>query len=119
MSTINPRFPQPPDGPETPAATVTKEGSGQSVRKRLEAVETATTDGAHPTDIPPTAVSASTPATRRKARIQFATLCFTLFLAGWNDGTTGPLLPRIQSVYHVWSSGLNGTLDVRSHIQIG
>ncbi|EJF59568.1 MFS general substrate transporter [Dichomitus squalens] len=38
---------------------------------------------------------------RRKARIQFATLCWSLFLAGWNDGTTGPLLPRIQTVYHV------------------
>ena len=33
--------------------------------------------------------------------IQFATLTFALFLEGWNDGTTGPLLPRIQSNYHV------------------
>jgi hypothetical protein len=31
----------------------------------------------------------------------FATMCGVLFLAGWNDGTTGPLLPRIQEVYHV------------------
>jgi len=38
---------------------------------------------------------------RRRANIQFAAMCFTLFLAGWNDGTTGPLLPRIQEVYHV------------------
>lgn len=38
-----------------------------------------------------------------KTHLQFATLCFTLFLAGWNDGTTGPLLPRIQSNYHVGS----------------
>ncbi|KAF4564724.1 hypothetical protein EYR40_010896 [Pleurotus pulmonarius] len=35
------------------------------------------------------------------ARIQFATLCWCLFLAGWNDGTTGPLLPRIREVYNV------------------
>ncbi|PPQ65344.1 hypothetical protein CVT26_000057 [Gymnopilus dilepis] len=35
------------------------------------------------------------------ARIQFLSLCWTLFLAGWNDGSTGPLLPRIQEVYHV------------------
>lgn len=34
-------------------------------------------------------------------RIQFLTLCGTLFLAGWNDGTTGPLLSRMQSNYHV------------------
>ncbi|THH16127.1 hypothetical protein EW146_g4461 [Bondarzewia mesenterica] len=38
---------------------------------------------------------------KSKANIQFASLCWTLLLAGWNDGTTGPLLPRIQSVYHV------------------
>ncbi|KAI0918691.1 hypothetical protein AcV5_002612 [Taiwanofungus camphoratus] len=38
---------------------------------------------------------------RRIANIQFASMCCSLFLAGWNDGTTGPLLPRIQSVYHV------------------
>ena len=36
-----------------------------------------------------------------KAHVQFATLCLSLFMAGWNDGTTGPLLPRIQEVYHV------------------
>jgi len=34
-------------------------------------------------------------------RIQFAAVCWCLFLAGWSDGTTGPLLPRIQEVYHV------------------
>ena len=38
---------------------------------------------------------------KREEYIQFASLCFCLFLAGWNDGTTGPLLPRIQSNYHV------------------
>ena len=36
-----------------------------------------------------------------RLRIQFIVLCFSLFLAGWNDGSTGPLLPRIQNVYHV------------------
>ncbi|OCH86755.1 MFS general substrate transporter [Obba rivulosa] len=36
-----------------------------------------------------------------KANLRFATLCWSLFLLGWNDGSTGPLLPRIQSVYHV------------------
>ncbi|KAF7349975.1 MFS domain-containing protein [Mycena venus] len=34
-------------------------------------------------------------------RIQLVTLCWTLFLAGWNDGSLGPLIPRIQEVYHV------------------
>ncbi|KAF8474505.1 MFS general substrate transporter [Russula ochroleuca] len=36
-----------------------------------------------------------------RARIQFFALCWTLFLAGWSDSSTGPLLPRIQSAYHV------------------
>jgi len=38
---------------------------------------------------------------KNRARVQFLALCWTLFLAGWNDGTTGPLLPRIQLVYEV------------------
>ena len=37
----------------------------------------------------------------RKAKIQFFSLCWTLFLTGWSASSTGPLLPRIQSVYHV------------------
>jgi hypothetical protein len=50
------------------------------------------------------AVSSPFPNSQRqiiKARIQFASLCWCLFLHGWNDGTTGPLLPRIRKVYHV------------------
>ena len=74
---------------------------GPDIYKPLEIVETVDMEGIQASDVPPTAVSASTPTTRRRARIQFITLCCTLFLAGWNDGTTGPLLPRIQSVYHV------------------
>ena len=33
--------------------------------------------------------------------VQYACLCFALFLAGWNDGTNGPLIPRIQRYYNV------------------
>lgn len=32
---------------------------------------------------------------------QYGTLCFTLFIVGWNDGSTGPLIPRMREVYHV------------------
>ncbi|OJT07473.1 Bypass of stop codon protein 6 [Trametes pubescens] len=54
------------------------------------------------TDSTAPAISAAQKAVyRRKHAIHFATLCFTIFLNGWNDGTTGPLLPRIQSYYHV------------------
>ena len=42
-----------------------------------------------------------TPSERRIEWIQVLTLCFSLFVAGWNDGTTGPLLPTYQRVYRV------------------
>jgi hypothetical protein len=39
----------------------------------------------------------------RVARAQFLALCWTLFVVGcqWTDGSTGPLLPRIQIFYDV------------------
>ncbi|KJA28717.1 hypothetical protein HYPSUDRAFT_1082544 [Hypholoma sublateritium FD-334 SS-4] len=37
----------------------------------------------------------------RTSRIQFYSLCCSLFIIGWNDGSTGPLLPRIHEVYKV------------------
>lgn len=54
------------------------------------------------------------PRTRKQKnteKIQFAALCWCLFLAGWNDGSTGPLLPRIQDVYNVPTSGLTTVLN--------
>ena len=38
---------------------------------------------------------------RRKSLVHFLALCFCVFGMGWNDGTTGPMLPRIQEHYHV------------------
>lgn len=35
------------------------------------------------------------------ARAQFLSLCWALFVIGWTDGSTGPLLPRIQHFYDV------------------
>ena len=40
-------------------------------------------------------------AMRRQANAMYASMLYTMLLSGWNDGTTGPLLPRIQAVYHV------------------
>ncbi|KIO19920.1 hypothetical protein M407DRAFT_82133, partial [Tulasnella calospora MUT 4182] len=34
-------------------------------------------------------------------RVFLATLCWGALVCGWNDGTLGPLLPRIQANYHV------------------
>jgi len=39
-------------------------------------------------------------------RVQFAAVCWCLFLAGWNNRSTGPLLSQIQEVYDVLSSFL-------------
>ena len=46
-------------------------------------------------------VPIQTPAMKRKALWQFATLCLSIYVSGWNDGTIGPLLPRLQEVYNV------------------
>ena len=47
---------------------------------------------------------AVTSAMRRKAWVQFAALCWSIFICGWNDDTTGPLIPRLQEVYRVSDS---------------
>ena len=36
-----------------------------------------------------------------RARAQFLALCWTMFMLGWTNGSTGPLLPRIQIYYDV------------------
>lgn len=38
---------------------------------------------------------------KRRGRLHFAAICFSFFLEGWNDGSTGPLLPAIQKHYNV------------------
>lgn len=38
-----------------------------------------------------------------KERVFLAALCWGALVCGWNDGTLGPLLPRIQENYHVRS----------------
>ncbi|KAH7098377.1 MFS general substrate transporter [Auriculariales sp. MPI-PUGE-AT-0066] len=55
---------------------------------------------AHDTD-EDTASVRTTVAQRRKEWIQFLSLCLSLFIAGWNDGSIGPLIPRIQEYYHL------------------
>ncbi|KAJ8453989.1 hypothetical protein ONZ45_g19482 [Pleurotus djamor] len=45
--------------------------------------------------------SAITATYKRRALIHFVALCWCLFIEGWNDGTTGPLLPVIQRDFQV------------------
>ena len=35
------------------------------------------------------------------SRFQFAAVCWSMFMLGWHDGSTGPLLPRIRETYQV------------------
>ncbi|KAG1823599.1 MFS general substrate transporter [Suillus subaureus] len=49
----------------------------------------------------PLVLSAKHKTQKTREKIQFATLCWFVYLEGWNDGSNGPLLPRIQKVYGV------------------
>lgn len=35
------------------------------------------------------------------SNVQFASACWSLFIIGWNDGTTGPLIPRMREEYEI------------------
>ncbi len=49
---------------------------------------------------------------KRYSLIHFAALCWCFLLNGWNDGTTGPLLPSMQEYYHVRSCFLLKRFDM-------
>ncbi|KAJ7353451.1 major facilitator superfamily domain-containing protein [Mycena albidolilacea] len=36
-----------------------------------------------------------------RAKIQLGAIYGSMLVAGWNDGTSGPLIPKMQEVYHV------------------
>ncbi|KAI5897014.1 MFS general substrate transporter [Schizophyllum commune H4-8] len=55
--------------------------------------------GPHSTE--PSAPPSRTREQIRAGHLQFPAACYASMLAGWNDGTTGPLLPRIHQVYGV------------------
>ncbi|KAJ3509222.1 hypothetical protein NLJ89_g5332 [Agrocybe chaxingu] len=42
-----------------------------------------------------------TPQQKRSGAIHFLTVCWCLYLVGWNDGSTGALLPRIREQYNI------------------
>ncbi|KAJ6588922.1 MFS general substrate transporter [Mycena capillaripes] len=75
----------------------------QSLPKLSTHNSTASKDGADAAAAPPLAQPALPRSKQHvfRERVQLFALCWCLFLAGWNDGTAGPLIPRIQRVYHV------------------
>ena len=57
-------------------------------------------------------ITASQARTQRwKNNLHFAALCYSYFLEGWNDGSLGPLLPRIQQYYNVSSNNAHALFD--------
>lgn len=89
---------------QNPRHSISKSIIDTDITPTLTIAREQETNGSASTNVP------STPLLKRQiiiARIQFITLSWTLFLAGWNDGSTGPLLPRIQEVYHVSSAEMS------------
>ncbi|KAJ3563562.1 hypothetical protein NP233_g8859 [Leucocoprinus birnbaumii] len=82
--------------PSTPSKSL--EAGSTSVKSNTKNIASETVECTTPND---EKADTRTKKQRNTERIHFAALCWCLFLAGWNDGTTGPLLPRIQEVYHV------------------
>jgi hypothetical protein len=64
-------------------------------------------------------VDAITPEMQRREKFVFTSMCVSLFLAGWNDGTIGPLLPRIQHVYGVRTPLIQPHLFNTYHLKVG
>ncbi|KIJ70596.1 hypothetical protein HYDPIDRAFT_23688 [Hydnomerulius pinastri MD-312] len=69
----------------------------------LSAVGPATSseNQASPDDCAPDVPRTKSRTQKRREQVQFLALCYFLYLEGWNDGSNGPLLPRIQQVYGV------------------
>lgn len=67
----------------------------------LESLPTLKAIQASKEDITSASDESLSPAIIWKRRIQYAAMCWCFVLEGWNDGSTGPLLPRIQETYHV------------------
>ncbi|KAH9847458.1 major facilitator superfamily domain-containing protein [Lenzites betulinus] len=66
---------------------------------------TGTNSGEGGASVPADAVAPVDPALeaahRKKSLVHFAALCGSLFVNGWHDATTGPMLPRIQEKYNI------------------
>jgi hypothetical protein len=56
---------------------------------------------------------------KTREKIQFAALCWFVCLEGWNDGSNGPLLPRIQKVYGVHFLCFVSRLPADAFLQVG
>lgn len=95
INTIRARSPHPPELGTISRTSDKKDGDVELAT--LSRVDNPSHGGSKP----PSQHSNETKVPWWKPHLQFAACCSSLLLAGWNDGSTGPLLPRIQSHYHV------------------
>ncbi|TFL07868.1 MFS general substrate transporter [Pterulicium gracile] len=84
------RLPKDRPDPSTPTSKANANG-GSTSPTRTSTVEEA--------NVPPNEGTAKEH--KRRELVSFVSLCWCLFLAGWNDGTLGPMIPRIREVYNV------------------
>ncbi|KAF9042586.1 MFS general substrate transporter [Hymenopellis radicata] len=71
--------------------TLSRNGKVAQCAVQLQTVESVNTPGDTP--------SASNHS--RRATVQFVACCWMKMLSGWSDGSSGPLIPRLQEVYGV------------------
>ena len=78
----------------------------QPLGAQTPAIEPSRAPSLNYTDSAPLTRETRTPTQKRLGWLHFIVLCWAFFVEGWNDGTTGPLLPRFQAYYGV-SDGSN------------
>ncbi|KAG8767714.1 hypothetical protein FRC12_006082 [Ceratobasidium sp. 428] len=86
------------------SAAATPVMSARHSTSRRDSIELATLNYDRPqtSAVQPTANdSAETVEESRREKIALAVVSWTQFMAGWNDGTLGPLIPRIQNYYGI------------------
>lgn len=99
-------------GEEVELATLSSRRSADADGPSLRSLESGASNGRNVLNTDgssvPAAASAAVPPEERKKQERramqcFAALCVSMVMCGWNDGSTGPLLPTIQAHYHVSS----------------
>ncbi|KAG8773969.1 hypothetical protein FRC12_002212 [Ceratobasidium sp. 428] len=86
------------------SAAVTPAISARHSISRRDSIELATLNYDRPQTIvvqPTTNGFTETAEESRREKVALAVVSWTQFMAGWNDGTLGPLIPRIQNYYGI------------------
>ncbi|CUA68525.1 Metal transporter Nramp4 [Rhizoctonia solani] len=88
--------------PITPAVSLHYDPRHESVEMTV-INRHAEVDHVESTESPAKTVHSDDAAAHRREMIAVGAVCWTQFMAGWNDGTLGPLIPTIQEHFHAIS----------------